>query len=151
MDNHNILPSDRAAVVGVINPSSQAAGALSTGWVSMADWRNLMAIVVAGALGSSATLDAKIEQATSSGGAGAKDVDGKAITQLTQAGTDSNKQAIINVRPTDLDYNNGFTHVRLTVTVATAASLTAALLLGFDRPHGVASDADAASVDEIVA
>lgn len=149
--NHNLLPSDRAAIVGVINPSSQAAGALSTAWVDMAAFMSIMAIVQAGALGASATLDAKLEQATSAAGAGAKDIAGKAIVQLTKAGTDDNKQAIVNLRSEELDIANGFTHARLTVTNAVAASLTAALVLGFDRRYGAASAGDLASVDEIVA
>ena len=78
-------------------------------------------------------------------------VTGKAITQLTKAGSDDSKQALIAFRQADLDIANDFTHVRLSVTVATAASLTAALLLGFGARYGVASGNDAASVDEIVA
>lgn len=149
--NHNLLPSDRAAIVAAVNPTSQAAGTVSTPWISMANFHTMMAVIQAGVLGASATLDAKLEQATSAAGAGAKDIAGKAITQLTKAGSDDNKQAIINVRASDLDVNGGFSHVRLSVTVATAASLTAALVLGFDKRYGAASDDDAASVDEIVA
>jgi hypothetical protein len=147
----NNLPSERAAIVGVIDPDVTAAGSVSTGWVAAKDFLNFMAIVFAGTLGSSATLDAKIEQATDSSGTGAKDVAGKAITQMTQAGTDSDKQAIINVRQADLDIANSFTHLRLTVTVATASSDAGAVLLGFDPAYGAASDYDAATVDEIVA
>lgn len=146
----NIPPSDRVAVLTALDPISQSAAARSTGWVSMANWRTAMAVIQAGALGTSATLDAKIEQATSSGGAGAKDITGKAITQLTKAGSDDNKQAIINLRQDDLDMNGGFTHVRLTLTVGTAASLTSGLLLGFDAANGWASANDATTVDEIV-
>jgi len=149
--NRNLLPSDRVAVADAIDPTSQSAGALSTGWISMATFQSVMAIAIAGALGSSATLDAKLEQASDSSGTGVKDVTGKAITQLTQAGTDSNKQAVINCRAEELDIANGFTHVRLTMTVATAASLTSAVLLGLDPRYGAASDNDVASVDEIVA
>lgn len=149
--NHNLLASDRAAIVGQINPASHAAGSVSTGWVDMTKFATLMAIVQAGVLGASATLDAKIEQAQDSGGTGVKDVDGKAITQLTKAGSDDNKQAVINLRQSNLDANNGFTHARLTITVATAASIAAATVVGLDPRYGAASDGDAATVDEIVA
>ena len=84
-------------------------------------------------------------------GTGAKDITGKAITQLTQAGTDSNKQAIINLHRDELDLANSYTHVRLSHTVATATSDSAAILLGFDPRYNTASDNDAATVDEIVA
>jgi len=146
----NILPSDRLAIVAAINPVSQAAGAVSTSWISMQNWRSVMAIVQAGVLGASATLDAKLEQATSAAGAGAKDIAGKLVTQLTQAGADSNKQAIVNLRQVELDFANGYSHVRLTLTVGTQASLVSAVLLGLDARYNPASDSDAASVDEIV-
>lgn len=150
MQNHNLRPSDRAGVLAAISPVSQAAGTVSTPWIAMADQASLTAIVQAGVLGAAATLDAKFEQATSSAGAGAKDVTGRAMTQLTKAGSDDNKQAIINLGARDLDFANGFTHVRLSVTVGVAASLMAAMVIGMDQRAGVASDAGAASVDEIV-
>lgn len=150
MGQNNVLASDRVAVVGAIDPDANAAGTLTTGWIAMSDWGRIMAVIMAGDLGASATLDAKLEQATSSGGAGAKDITGKAITQLTQAGTDSNKQAIINCHRDELDLVNGFTHARLSMTVATATSDSGAVVLGFDPRYNVAADNDAATVDEII-
>lgn len=149
--NANLLPSDRCAVLGVIDPDVTTASTVTTGWIAAKDFLTFMAIVMAGTLGSSATLDAKIEQASDGSGTGAKDVDGKAITQLTQAGTDSDKQAIINLRADDLDVANGFTHFRLSMTVGTATSDAGAIVLGLDPVYGNASDNDAATVDEIVA
>lgn len=149
--NANLLPSDRAAIVGAIDPDVTAAGTVTTGWIAAKDFLTFMAIIMAGTLGTSATLDAKIEQATDSSGTGAKDVSGKAITQLTQAGTDSDKQAIINLRADELDVANDFTHFRLSMTVATASSDAGAIVLGLDPAYGTASDNDAATVDEIVA
>lgn len=146
----NIKPSDRVAVLGAIDPDAYAASTVTTGWVDVANWGNLMAIIMAGDLGASATLDAKLEQATSAAGAGAKDVTGKAITQLTQAGTDSNKQAIINCSYRDLDFANDFQFVRLSMTVATATSDAGAILLGLDPRYNTAADSDATTVDEIV-
>lgn len=149
--NPNLLPSHRAAVLGVIDPDATAAGAVSTGWIDLSKWGSIMAITLAGALGTNATFDAKLEQATASDGTGVKDVTGKAITQLTQAGTDeSDKQAIINCFPDDLDINNGFRYVRLTITVATATSDAGGLVLGLDPRYGPANEHDAASVAEIV-
>lgn len=148
--NHNLPSSDRAGIVGAINPASHNAGAVSTGWIAMKDIFAAMAIVHAGVLGSSATLDAKIEQATDGSGTGAKDVSGKAITQLTKAGSDDNKIAIINFRQSDLDLANAFTHARLTITVGTAASSASALVVNTDPRYGAASDNDIAAVDEIV-
>jgi hypothetical protein len=55
------------------------------------------------------------------GGAGAKDVTGKAITQIVKASGD-NKQALLNCRTSELDVEGGFRYVRLSLTVGTAAS-----------------------------
>lgn len=150
MGNINLKPSDRVAVVGSIDPDANAAATYTTGWVSVAAFGSLMAIIQAGALGTSATLDAKLQQATDGSGTGVKDVTGKAITQLTDAGSDSDKQAVINCQQQDLDVANGFDFVRLSMTVATATSDCSAVLLGLDPAYGPASDYDAATVDEIV-
>lgn len=147
----NVKPSDRVAVVGVIDPDVTTASTVTTSWIDMAKFGALMAIVMAGTLGSSATLDAKFQQATDSSGTGAKDIAGKAITQLTQAGTDSDKQAIINLFQNELDIDNGFTHVQLSLTVGTATSDAGAIVLGFDPVKGQAALSDLATIDEIVA
>lgn len=146
----NALPSEQAAVLGVIDPDATAAGTVTSDWCSMAQFESIMAVVMAGTLGSSATVDAKLEQATDSSGTGAKDVSGSAITQLTQAGSDDDKQVVINCRAADLDVSNGFDHVRLSITVATATSDAGGIVLGFGPRHAPASDNDLASVDEIV-
>lgn len=144
------LMSERLAVVGALNPGATVAGTTSTGWIDMAKTPELLAIVMAGVIGAGGTIDAKFQQATSSGGAGAKDIAGKAITQLTQAGTDkSNKQAQINLRAEELDRNNGFQFVRLSLTVATATSGASALVLGTSARFS--PPAPAATVIETVA
>lgn len=148
--NPNLKPSDDVAVLGAIDPDAYAAGTVTTGWIDMSKWERAMAIVMAGTLGASATLDAKIEQASDGSGTGAKDITGLAIAQLTQAGTDSDKQAIINIHKSDLDLANEFTHIRLSMTVATATSDAGGIVLGLSPNFGPASDNDAATVDEIV-
>jgi hypothetical protein len=149
--NRVLRPSDVAAVVGVIDPDANTAATYTTGWIDMGKFEHLLAIIMAGDLGSSATLDAKFQQATDSSGTSAKDVSGKAITQMTQASTDkSNKQALVNLAGEDLDVDGGFTHVRLSMTVATATSDSGAVVLGFDARYAPASENDADSVDEIV-
>ena len=146
----NKLPSEKVAIGGTIDPDVLTATAFTSDWMSMADFESAMAIVMAGTLGSSATMDAKLLQATDASGTGSKDITGKAITQLTQAGTDSDKQAIINCRAEELDIDNGFDHVALWIDVNTASSDGAGLLLGLNAAYGPASDNDLASVEEIV-
>lgn len=149
---HPLLkPSDRIALVGVIDPDANAAGTLLTTWVPAALYSGFMAIVLAGDLGVNGTIDAKLRQATDAAGTGAKDVTAKAITQLTQAGTDrSNKRAIINLESEDLDHNNGFTYVALSMTGAIATSDSAGLLFGIDPKYPVTNSDTANGVIEVV-
>lgn len=146
--NLNLLPSQHAAVAGVIDPDSYSTGTQTTGWIDMQTFEAIMAVVQAGDLGTSATIDAKIEQATDGSGTDAKDVSDKAITQLTQAGGDSDKQAIVNVYADDLDTEGEFTHVRLSLSVGTASSDASALVLGFYPHYGPADEHHLASVAE---
>ena len=143
-------PSERVAVLATIDPDANAAGATVSDYGDMTKYNSMMAIAFTGVLGTSATVDMKLTQASDSSGTGAKDVSGKAITQLVKASNDDD-QAIINVRSDDLDVANGFTHVAITFTVGTATSDTGAVLLGLDPKYGAASDNDLASVVEIVA
>lgn len=121
-----------ATILGRISPISQGVGSVSTAWVSAQTAAEFQALILLGVLGTAATVDAKIEQATTSGGAGVKDVTGKAIVQYVKA-TDDSKEAVINFRSADLDVSNNFAFVRLTLTVAAAASLVSGLLLGLNR------------------
>ena len=141
--------SDIAAVVGVISPVSQGVGSVSSGWIPVKDFYRFQAIVLAGVLGAAATLDAKFQQATDAAGTGVKDfAPAKNAAQLVKA-TDDNKQAVLNLRADEVDKDNLFNHVRLTLTVAAAASLAGAVIIGVSPDYGAASDYDAASVKDI--
>jgi len=149
MGNININLYEETSIVGVIDPDAYAAGAVSTGWIAAKDMFSFMAIIMAGTLGTSATLDAKLEQATDGSGTGVKDITGKAITQLVKASNDDD-QAVINIKQQDLDIENDFTHFRLTMTVAVATSDAGAVVFGSAFRHGDGSDNDLASVVEVV-
>jgi len=144
------IPSEKVAVIATIDPASQGVGASTSDWANAKYFQKVMAILQVGTLGTAATVDFKLQQATDASGTGAKDITGAAITQLTKAGTDDNKQAIINLNPESLDVANGFTFVAMVSTVGAAASLTSAVLHGLEPAYGPASDNDLASVDEIV-
>ena len=146
--NMNILPSNRFAFMAVIDPDQNGAGTINTGWLDAGDVDSFLAMIMAGTMETGSTIDAKFEQAKDSSGTDAKDVDGKAITQLTEAGGDSDKQALINCMIDDLDVENGFSHVRLSLTVAAAASDSAAFVIGLDARYQPASHV--ASVAEVV-
>jgi len=148
MSNPNVKPSDRAVLAGVIDPDAYAAATYTSGWVSLVTYYSIMAILTVGDIVATGTVDAKLQQATDSGGTGAKDVSGSDITQLTAAGTDSNKQVIINCTADDLDVANSFTHVRLSVTLGTAGADMGAVVLGHDARSQPATDLS--TVDEVV-
>ena len=145
----NAKGSELFSVLATIDPASQAVGTVTTGWISAGNHHSLLALVQSGVLGTGATLDAKLQQATDASGTGAKDVTGKAITQIVKA-TGDNKQALINLRPDDLDVTNGYSFVRLSLTVAVAASLTAAQLLGFNPRFAPGDASNQAAVAQVV-
>lgn len=125
----NARISELQSLVATIDPVSQGVGSVTTGWVPAANHERFLATILTGVLGSGATVDAKITQAKDATGTGAKDVTGKAITQIVKASGD-NKQALINLRTEDLDSNNGFAYIQLSITVGGAASLVAGSLVG---------------------
>jgi hypothetical protein len=145
----NAKGSELLSVLATIDPASQAAGAASTGWVPVANYFAILAVVQTGVLGTSATVDAKLQQALDSSGTGAKDISGKAITQIVKA-TGDNKQVLVNVKPEELDTVNGFGFVRLTVTVGVAASITSAQLLGVNPRYAPADVGNQAAVAQVI-
>ena len=145
----NSKASEMLALLATIDPATQAAGAVSTGWVSVANHLGFLALVQTGVLGTSATVDAKLQQALDSSGTGAKDISGKAITQIVKA-TGDNKQVLVNVKPEELDTVNGFGFVRVTVTVGVAASITSAQLLGVNPRYAPADVGNQAAVVQVI-
>ena len=145
----NSKASEMLAILATIDPASQSAGSATTGWVSVANHHGLLAVVQTGVLGTLATVDAKLQQATDSTGAGAKDIAGRAITQIVKA-TGDNKQALINLKPEDLDTLNGFAFVRVALTVGVAASITGAQLLGVNPRFAPADSGNQAAVVQVI-
>ena len=145
----NAKGSELISIVATIDPASVAVGTVTTGWVSVANFHALVASIQTGALGTSATLDAKLQQALDSSGTSVKDITGKALTQIVKA-TGDNKQALINVKPEELDTVNGFGFVRLSITVGTAASLAGAQILGVNPRYATADALNQTAVAQIV-
>lgn len=149
MTSINTSPALDHAIVGAINPASTAAGTSASGWIKADKFAKYLAILQSGVLGSSATLDCKLQQATDGSGTGVKDVAGKSITQLVKA-TDDNKQVELGLTPSELDYANGFHWFRVLATVGTATSLISGVVLGLDPKYGPASENDATTVAQVV-
>lgn len=145
----NAKLSELLSLLAEIAPLSQGVGSATSGWVDASAMQRIRGRVSVGVFGASATVDAKFQQATSSGGAGAKDVTGTAITQLLAAGGNG-RQVLINLDPQEaLDVENGFRWVQLSITVGTAATLIGGAVEGAPR-FDDASALNAASVAQIV-
>ncbi len=142
--------SEMLAVVDCIDPDAYTTGAVNGDVIDMKLHRRVMFVVMAGTLGSSATLDFAVYGDTASNGSFATKITGKEITQLTQAGTDSNKQAIVEVTAEEVAAQ-GYRYIRGTLTVTTATSDAGAIGLADFSRYGPASENDLSSVDEIVA
>lgn len=145
----NAKGSELLSILATIDPVSQAAGSVTSGWVSVANFHSFLAVVQTGVMGASATLDAKIQQAQDNSGTGVKDVTGRAITQIVKA-TGDNKQAFINLRPEDVDNINGFGVVRVSLTVGVAASIVCAQLIGMNPRFASADAYNQAGVVQII-
>lgn len=142
--------SERLAIVGTIDPDAYGTGAQNSDIIDMKFWRRVVFIVMAGDLGSSATLDFKVQSGDSTL-SDAADLTGKSITQLTQAGTDSDKQVIVEVTAEEVA-EAGDRYIRGTMTIGTASSDCGVIVLG--EPAHYTKDVtanDLSTVDEIVA
>src|SRR5262245_21832054 len=93
--------SQQVAIVSCIDPDAYAAGTVNGDAVDMSKFRRILFIVMAGDLGASATLNYKL-QGSIDGSTGWTDLSGKAITALTQAGSDSDKQALLEITSEEL-------------------------------------------------
>jgi hypothetical protein len=69
--------------------------------------------------------------------------------QIVKASGD-NKQALINLRPENLDSNNGFAFLRLSLTVEVAASLVAGKLIGVHPRYATAEVFNQAAVVQAI-
>ena len=145
----NAKGSELLSILATIDPVSQGAGSVTSGWVNVANFHSFLAVVQTGVMGASATLDAKIQQAQDNSGTGVKDVTGKAITQIVKA-TGDNKQAFINLRPEDVDNINGFGFVRVSLTVGVAASIVSGQLIGLNPRYATADAYNQAAVVQII-
>ena len=105
-------------------------GEQNSGYVSLANYHRAVILIDVGDMVASATLDCQIEQATTTAGASPKDITGKAITQLTQAGGDSDQLICIEVTTEELDVDNGFDCINVEMTGAAAATEYSVWVLG---------------------
>lgn len=144
--NPNSLPSERFAVAAVAAPGALTTGAKSSGVVDASKYGRLCAVISTGTLGASATLDGKWQECDDAAGTNPVDVPNGAITQVVKASGD-NKQVVHNLECDRL--TEGKRYVKYVMTIGTATSDAALLVLGFDPRHQPATDFDPASVVQV--
>ena len=91
------MASEEYSIIGVYDPAKITSSTVKTDAFNMSKYSKVMAIILEGAFSTGGTLDAKIKFSATSNGTFTTGVTGKYITQITEAGTSSNKQAIINL------------------------------------------------------
>jgi len=138
--------SERTAVVAALDPDSYAANTYYTDAVDMKYWERVMFVFSVGDMASSATVNCSVVEGSTSSPTAA--ISGKAATQLTQAGTDNDKQVVIEVRAEEMDPDNRYLRGKVIVGTDACDVCCVAIAEGWHEP---AYDLDLASVDEIIA
>lgn len=146
------LITDQLALVSVIDPDAYGTGTQTGDAIDMAYHRRIATCITVGDMTSTGTVDCLLTESATSGGTYTQ-IAGKSITQLTEASTDDNKQAWINLKSSEM--GAGMRYVKVSLRLLAAASDSAALTFG-DKPRytsasGTSNAHDLSSVDEIVA
>lgn len=111
---------------------SFAIGTHTSSYVSLMNYHRAVVVINVGDIAAGGALDAKILQATTTAGAGVKDITGKAITQLTQAGGDSDSIVCIELQTEELDVTNLFDCIALELTVTSGAVEFSYIIYGIE-------------------
>lgn len=141
--------SEALAVVACIDPDAYTTGTQDSDIIDMSKHARVIFIVMAGVLGSSATIDFAVWGSAASTMTSQAALTGKSITQLTDASTDDDKQAIVEVTAEEVKAQ-GYRYIQGTLTVAVATSDAGVIALADHSRYHPASELDLASVDEIV-
>lgn len=142
--------SEKLAVVGKIVPQNLAAGTATTDVIDLLNVRRVLFILSTGVLTSTNTTDFKVRGCATSGGSYA-DIPSAAITQLTQAGGDSSKIVLLEVRAEKVAaLNLGYRYILGSLTTAAAAGYVSVVALAAVGRHKPENKANLAAVKEIV-
>src|SRR5688572_3095926 len=111
-------PSERAAVVGTIDPQTVANTEQLTDAVDMSKWHEVMFVFMLGNMAAE-TIDCEVRESDASGGTYTT-LSGKAATQLAaHASNNDNKQVVINVKSNELSTGKRYIKGRLITGGAT--------------------------------
>lgn len=133
-------------IVATIDPDATTVGVYTSDWVEASKFADYAAIVQVGALGGGASVDVKLRQATNASGSGEKNVQNK----FTGSMNVSDREAMINLHPSELDLDSNYTHFALEITVTGATSDVSGIVLGRNPRVGTPERNGLSSVLEIV-
>lgn len=124
-------------MIYAVPPESLSASSVTSTWIPVSNLPRICALIAVG--NTAGTLDAKFQEATSAAGAGATDITGAAITQLTA--TDDDSYVVLDMETVKVNQASGFTHVGLVITAGGVADV-AAFIFGESRHQPVTSTAE---------
>jgi len=111
--------SEYVSVIATIDPDEYTTASYQSDVWDMQNFTQVMAVIMGGSFGTAGTLDAKFQFAPTSNGTYTT-VPGIAITQLTEAATSSDRQAVMNVSAGEVGAStNRWGRVNLDVGVET--------------------------------
>lgn len=149
---YNERLSEGLRVVDCIDPDAYAIGAVNGDIIDMRDLRRVLFVVQVGTMAAGSTVDFVVNASTAANMANPVAITGKAITQLTQAGGDSDKQVLVEVTSEEVaEMAVGARYIQGTLTVAVDTSDAGVVTLGAFARYSPGADYDLATVDEIVA
>lgn len=140
--------NEQIVVVATVDPDAYGTGTQNSDVIDMALHDRVLFVVMAGTLGTNGTVDFGVYGDTASNGSFSTLITGKSITQLTEAGTDSDKQAVVEVSGDEVQAQ-GYRYVRGLLTIGTATSDAGVVALAGGNRYNIADDLS--SVDEVVA
>lgn len=138
-------PSERAAVVAVVQPVDNNGATTLTAAFDHSKFGSSLWIVQVGVIAAGGVVDFKLQSSATSNGTYA-DIAGKAITQLSA--TDDGKTVLVNLKAEELPTGEPFVKGRL--LTGAGSSLNSVVALGMDPLYGPASDDDLSTVAQIV-
>ena len=145
MFSSNLRLSQGIALISHQNVQAALAAPSSSIWVSMERFQKLMAAIAAGALGGNNYV-VSAEQAKDAAG-----TDAKAITaKVSAAQAVDNEQVFVDIDQQDLDMENDFDHVRITITPSAALDINSVDIWAVNADYQPAGQYNLSSVAEIV-
>ena len=144
--NYNENMTEALAVLGQLASAVQTVAAHAIGPFNMANFRKVLFIVDLGALGTSATVDFKVQAEPTNGGT-ATDITGAAITQITAGAT---SLLLVEVRAETVEALGLGPWIKGVLTVGVAASAASVVALGAIARYKPESDYNVVAPTQVV-